>query len=91
MHDATGVIHIESPVERNFTLGEFFDIWGRAFSDSRLFDYQVSPGSSLQVYVNGEPTGDVRNIVLHQHDEIAIVYGTPPAEIPANYEFAPGL
>ncbi len=27
-HDASGVIHIESPVKSNFTLGQFFDIWG---------------------------------------------------------------
>ena len=27
-HDGRGYIHIESPVKRAFTLGEFFDIWG---------------------------------------------------------------
>lgn len=30
-HDATGIIHIESPVVRDFTLGDFFDIWGVRF------------------------------------------------------------
>jgi hypothetical protein len=25
-HDESGVVHIESPVTRNFTLGQFFDI-----------------------------------------------------------------
>jgi hypothetical protein len=27
--DDTGVIHIESPEDRNFTIGESFDIWGQ--------------------------------------------------------------
>jgi hypothetical protein len=26
-HDASGVIHIESPTQRLYTLGQFFDIW----------------------------------------------------------------
>src|SRR5207247_519973 len=31
------------------------------------------------------------NIKLHAHDEIAIVYGTPPPSIPSNYDFPEGL
>ena len=26
-HDQSGIIHIESPIHRAFTLGNFFDIW----------------------------------------------------------------
>ena len=26
-HQPDGIIHIEAPVERTFTLGNFFDIW----------------------------------------------------------------
>ncbi len=28
-HTEDGIIHIESPVQRTFTLGHFFAIWGR--------------------------------------------------------------
>jgi len=28
-HAADGIIHTESPVERTYTLGDFFDIWGQ--------------------------------------------------------------
>ena len=31
-HAANGIIHIESPVQRTFTLGDFFDIWGQKLS-----------------------------------------------------------
>jgi hypothetical protein len=30
-HSADGIIHTESPVNRTYTLGEFFDIWGQPF------------------------------------------------------------
>jgi hypothetical protein len=28
-HSADGIIHMESPVKRIYTLGNFFDIWGQ--------------------------------------------------------------
>jgi hypothetical protein len=33
-HDGTGIIHIESPIKRDFTLGQFFDIWAKKFEQS---------------------------------------------------------
>ncbi|MGA9844677.1 MAG: hypothetical protein WBQ25_20440 [Nitrososphaeraceae archaeon] len=38
-----------------------------------------------QIYINGNklPTGtNYRDVKLHAHDEIALVYGTPPANMP---------
>ena len=46
------------------------------------------------LYVNGKKisTGnDYRQITINAHDEIAIVYGKPPASIPSNYEFPEGM
>ena len=95
-HDQKGIIHIESPENRNFTLGEFFDIWGQNFSNNQIFDNIVeeSDNNILSVYVNGKKisTGnDYRQITINAHDEIAIVYGKPPASIPSNYEFPEGM
>jgi hypothetical protein len=28
VHDTSGVIHVESPTVRSYTLGEFFAVWG---------------------------------------------------------------
>lgn len=93
-HDDNGVIHIESPLEREFTLGNFFDIWGQSFNNTHLFNEEVT-NNTLSVYVNGNkvPTDmDYRSINLNAHDEIAIVYGVMPFDkIPSNYEFARGL
>jgi hypothetical protein len=93
-HDDSGVIHIESPVTRNFTLGQFFDIWNKKFSNMGIFDNTVNAKNAMLVYVNGSkmnPDGSYRSINLNEHDEIAIVYGKPPTNIPSKYDFQQGL
>jgi hypothetical protein len=40
--------------------------------------------------VNGKRfLGDPNNVVLKNHQEFAIVYGTPPAKIPSSYDWGP--
>lgn len=94
-HDETGVIHIESPEIRNFTLGQFFNIWNKKFNNTQIFDNIVSNNKNitLSVYVNGNKVSsvDYRNIKLNSHDEIAIVYGKAPDIIPSSYHFPTGL
>ena len=34
-HTADGIIHIESPLQRTFTLGDFFDMWGQPLSSTQ--------------------------------------------------------
>jgi hypothetical protein len=92
-HDATGIIHVESPTIRDFTLGEFFDVWGVRFTQDCIGAYCSSGSSTLKVYVDGKLTtgGDPRNLKLFAHEEIAIVFGTPPSPIPSSYTFPAGL
>jgi hypothetical protein len=92
-HDDSGVIHIESPVKRQFSLGEFFTEWGVSLSADNIGGLRSTDGKTVRVYVNGQPrTGDPAAITFNQHDEIALVYGPPqPGEkVPATYEFPPG-
>lgn len=46
------------------------------------------------VYVNGNkinnPGINYNNVILNQHDEIAIVYGNPPSNIPSAYALSQG-
>jgi hypothetical protein len=85
-HDETGVIHIESPVQRTFTLGNFFDVWKQPLSAT-----QVGPDKgTVDAYVNGKAyTGDPRNIPLTAHAVIQLNVGKPMAF--QNYTFASGL
>lgn len=85
-HDETGVIHIESPVQRTFTLGNFFDIWKQPLSAS-----QVGPDKgTVTAIVDGKTyTGDVRNVPLNAHSVIQLNVGK---QMPfQNYTFAQGL
>ena len=89
-HDDSGVIHIESPDLRTFTLGQFFTEWGVTLTSSCVASY-CAPSSPLVVDVNGAPfSGDPGTIVIHRHDEIAVVIGTPPAGVPSQFNFPPG-
>ena len=93
-HDESGIIHIEAPVHRDFTLGQFFDIWNKKLNNDQIFNYVANANNPLNVYVNGTkvPNGtNYRDIKLNAHDEIAIVYGTPPSTIPSSYKFPEGL
>src|SRR5919199_923190 len=45
-HDDTGIIHIEAPEKRDFTLGQFFDIWNEKFSNSQIFNYTTTSGGA---------------------------------------------
>src|ERR1051326_4992767 len=68
-HDDTGIIHIESPKQKTYDLGNFFDVWGQP-----LGGYQAGDHHGLVIaYVNGEQyTGDPRQIPLTAHEVIQL-------------------
>lgn len=85
-HDPTGIIHIEAPYITTFKLGQFLDIWSNSSVAAFL------PTGSPSAYVNGQKfDGDFRSIQLNSHDEIALVYGKAPGNIPSSYDFPSGL
>ena len=76
-HTSDGVIHIEAPSGRSFTLGNFFDIWEKRFPQ---LDYpgQLDQSDGWQTFVNGKPfTGDFRTIPLQSHTLITLVLNSP--------------
>jgi hypothetical protein len=85
-HDETGIIHIESPQQRTFTLGNLFDIWHQPLSPT-----QVGPATGQVVaLVNNHPVGgDPRAIPLAAHDVIQLNVDTPEPFHP--YSFPNGV
>ncbi len=86
MHDQTGVIHIESPAVKNYTLGQFFDIWGEPLTDTDV----AGATGNVVAYINdnGEARrymGDVRAIQLTSHRAITLQVGTPAITSLATY------
>ena len=75
-HADDGLIHIESPVKKPFTLGNFFDVWSQPL-DATHAASAVAP-TGLVVTVNGKPYhGDPRNIMLADRQEIVMNAGLP--------------
>jgi len=73
-HAADGIIHIESPIQRAFTLGNFFDIWGQPLSRTHV----GSASGSVTVLVDGRVwLGDPGEIRLRAHRQIQLEVGTP--------------
>lgn len=73
-HAADGIIHIESPVQRTYTLGEFFDVWGQPLGPS-----QVGPAhGKVTVIVNGQVfKGNPRDVPLGSQENLQVQVGTP--------------
>ncbi|MDQ6826978.1 MAG: hypothetical protein M3Z14_07270 [Candidatus Eremiobacteraeota bacterium] len=85
-HQTEGVIHIEAPAPAQFTLGQYFDIWGQTLSSSNIAGH----AGSVQIYT-AQPTspaslstgnytlyaGDPRAIPLLAHEEIVLEVGPP--------------
>lgn len=77
-HTPDGIIHIEAPQARTFTLGDFFHIWGQPLGKRVAATAHAPNGSSLHVWVNGKPyVGDPSSIPLDAHTDIVIQAGPP--------------
>jgi hypothetical protein len=86
-HAADGIIHIESPVQRTFTLGNFFNIWGQPLGPD-----QVGPakGHVVAIYNGQVYQGNPRDIPLNAHAQIQLQVGTPLVQ-PEQITFPNGL
>ncbi|MEX0818007.1 MAG: peptidylprolyl isomerase, partial [Pirellulaceae bacterium] len=92
-HDATGELHIH-PIanearDRTLTLGDFFDTWrtnaGLAgnnadaiLSATQLFDNVTNTSDTLKMFVNGQISEEFEDHLLHDGDDIVLVYGSDP-------------
>ncbi len=85
-HTDDGVIHIESPRPRTYTLGDYFDIWKQPLGRGRV----GAARGPVHAYVDGKRyMGDPRGIELVYHRLIQLDVGRTAA--PRGYVFAPGL
>jgi len=79
------VIHIESPQQRSYTLGDFFKVWAATpgiggpspvlFNQNQIFNYTTGSGFELRMYVNGQQSTDYDSLVIQSHMIIVIAYG----------------
>lgn len=74
-HDASGTIHVESPVSYPFTLHDFFLVWGQPFDSAQILRNHVDSTHTLRMTVNSIPNTQYENYVLQDGDQIVIIYG----------------
>jgi hypothetical protein len=73
-HTSDGIIHIESPSKRIYTLGTFFDEWHQPLSANRVAGLH----GKVVVWVNGKPwKRSPRAIPLLPHEDIQLNLGQP--------------
>jgi hypothetical protein len=93
-HDPSGIIHVESPSTKPFTLGQFFDVWGLRFTPTCIGGYCATKTRRIWTWVNGKRfKGNPRTIVLRSHEEIVVAFGTlksVPKPIPRSFPFPSG-
>jgi hypothetical protein len=75
-HAPDGVIHIESPTQRIYTLGDFFDVWRQPLSSNNVAGVK----GHVTALVNGKPwTKSLRSIPLDPHTAVQLDIGSPTA------------
>jgi hypothetical protein len=87
-HDATGIIHVENPVPRRFTLGQFFMLWGQPLSDSNVAGQTGLPVVAWIVDRNSDNqlslsrhVGDLNEIEMQPRRNIVLQLGAPLTQI----------
>ena len=74
VHAQDGIVHIESPEARAFTLGQVMDIWHVVLAPGQLGSFS----GVVTATVNGQPwPGNPASIPLDQHAQIVLNVGAP--------------
>jgi len=74
-HDASGKIHVESSVTRNYTLAEFFRTWGESFDASQVLGHAAGSGHEVWMVVDGSEWPLDSRVVLRDRMTIEIHCG----------------
>lgn len=79
-HDTSGVIHIESTQIRTFTLGQFFDVWGKTFNENCILDRCNDGLNEVRMHVDGIESFEFREHLTKDGEVITIEYGPPEGQ-----------
>jgi hypothetical protein len=93
-----GIIHVESPADRIFTLSDFFQVWGawtgtpQPLDSTHVSSITLSSNEKLLVYLDGGDgagpvafPGDPKAIVLKSHEIITLEIAPPMVSPPSQF------
>lgn len=76
-HNPDGIVHVESPVDRRYTLADFFAVWGLRAGRGCLGGSCAAGDRALHVFVDGrEAEPDPAQVELTDRREVVVSYGT---------------
>jgi len=76
-HDNTGKLHVENYTSEEVPLEVFFDVWGKHFDETGIFDHR---GGIVEMTVNGTISQDYQNHILEDKQNIVILYTSAQGE-----------
>ena len=86
-HDTSGVIHMESPVNQTYTLGQFLDEWNQGFQ-TLGYPSQLLLTSGWTMWVNGQPYhGSMSSIPLNAHTLVTLAFNSPNVKPDTTYNW----
>ncbi len=104
MHSGeAGIIHIEAPSDREFTLGDFFNVWSRWSGQKQILDsthvstLTLAGNQRLAVFVaTGGGTahvfsGEPGSIVLEDREVVTLEIIPPTTSPPPDFPWPPGF
>jgi hypothetical protein len=84
VHDTEpNIIHVESPIQKVYTLGNLFDVWGKQLSGTQVMGNPVDGAHQVKYVVYDasgkmiQVTTDPRAIGLADHETVVILYNSP--------------
>jgi hypothetical protein len=95
VHDGEpNLIHIESPVQRTYTVGNLFDIWGKELTDTSFMGHPIDAQHKLTIEIYDENgklvqtyTGKPRDLAFSNHQTFVFKYNSPDAK-PAPFDWS---
>lgn len=73
-HTADGLLHVEAPEKRDFTLADFFAVWDKPFSKNQVLEYVSGDSHAVHVTVDGKEVYTFEDTVLKEKEKIIITY-----------------
>ncbi len=70
-HDSTGKIHVEGHQVVDVPLEVFFDVWGKHFDETGIFEYR---DGTVEMTVDGVVSNEYQNLLLADGQNIVIKY-----------------
>jgi hypothetical protein len=72
--DDSGDVYVESPVYYQYTLRDFFVVWGQVFTKDQIFTLHADSNHVITMTVNGTPNYEFENYILAPGDQITITF-----------------